>query len=82
MEFTFNTEEILSKLRTNREEHIKIVRESQKGMREKWRALLTEALDDLNEGLTVQTYLNLTIPENHTKDFDRAIEMLEMTTDK
>ena len=48
MKFTFNTEEILTKLRTNREEHIKIVQESQKGLREKWGAILTEALEDLD----------------------------------
>ncbi len=82
MKFTFNTEEILSKLRLNREEHIKIVKEAQKGMRIQWRAMLTKALTALDDGGPVETFLNLQIPPNHTKDFDRAIQMFEMTTDK
>lgn len=82
MKFMFNTKEILEKLRLNREEHIKIVREAQKGLRDKWRELLTEALEDLMSGDTVETNLHLTVPTNHTDDFDRAIQMFEMTTDK
>ena len=83
MKFMFNTAEILEKLRVNREEHIKIVREAQKGLRDKWREMLTEALEDVidySEGVTPS--LHLQVPNNHTDDFDRAIQMFEMTTDK
>ncbi len=82
MRFMFNTKEILEKLRVNREEHIKIVREAQKGLRDRWRKMLTGALEDLDEGDPVEPSLHLTIPSNHTDDFDRAIQMFEMITDE
>ena len=83
MKFMFNTKEILEKLRVNREEHIKIVREAQKGLRKKWREMLAEALEDVDDyAEAVEPSLHLQVPNNHTDDFDRAIMMFEMTTDK
>ncbi len=82
MELTFMTSEILEKLRTNREEHLKIVTEAQTGCRAKWKGMLEKALYALEAGDKVEPMLHLASPDNHVGDFDRAIEMLEMTTDE
>ncbi len=81
MKLTFKKDDILEKLRTNREEHLNIMQEAQKGYRERWREMLVVQLADLNAGKPVAAGLHLAIPENHVDDFDRAIEMFEMTTD-
>ncbi len=82
MELTFKREEILERLRVNREEHVKIVREAQDGYRDQWRELLVEALEQLDAGKSIQPVLSLQVPENHIDDFNRAIEMFEMATDE
>lgn len=82
MELKFETKDILNKLKTNREDHIKIVQEAQKGYREKFRELLTTALEHLDAGKAIEPRIVLAVPESHVDDFDRAIEMFEMTTDK
>ncbi len=81
MELTFKTETILAKLKTNREEHLKIVQEAQEGFRERWVELLAKALEDARGGKKIKPSLHLSVPDNHVDDFDRAIEMFEMTED-
>jgi len=81
-ELTFKKEEVLNRLKINREEHLKIVREAQEGYREQYEKLLVKTLDDLRSGKEVPNHVGLTVPSNHVDDYDRAIEMLEMCTEK
>jgi hypothetical protein len=79
--FMFNKDIILERLKSNREEHLMIVREAQKGFREKLQAILENKLEDLKAGHEVNLHIGLHIPSNHVDDFDRIIEMLEMCID-
>jgi len=81
MELTFKRIDILEELKANREEHIQIVQEAQTGFRVKWTAMLEEALTSSKAGMNVKPSLHLQVPESHVDDFDRAIQMFEMTTD-
>lgn len=82
MNMKFKREQILTALKENREEHIEIVKEAQVGFREKLERLLESKLTDVREGRKVDMYIDLTVPENHVDDFDRAIQMLEMCVDE
>jgi ribosomal protein L25 (general stress protein Ctc) len=73
---------VLKALNKNREAHTKIVREAQKGYREKAIELTEQLLKDLKAGKSVSLHIPLAVPENHIDDFDRAIQMLEMGVGK
>jgi len=77
----FPKDKVLDALRLNREKHIEIVRESQKGYREEVIKMLEGHLVDAKAGKEVPAHFSLTIPPVHVDDFDRAIAMLEMCTD-
>ena len=81
MKFTFKKEEVLNKLRENREEHISLVQKAQKGHREKFKEMLLERIEQIDAGEPVSTQFDLYVPENHVTDYDRVIEMLEMATE-
>lgn len=81
MELRFKRHEILEKLKANREIHDKVVREAQIGFRGRWLKMLGDELAKTEAGEQVSAYLHLSVPVSHLDDFDRAIEMFEMTTD-
>lgn len=72
-------QKILNVLRENREAHIKIVREAQKGYREKAIELFEEKLALLKASKAVDPNIRMQVPVNHTDQFDQAIQMLEMS---
>lgn len=74
-------DEILSKLRTNREKHSVIVAEARKGYVDKARASLRERLDQLESGKIVSLTFSLDPPQDHSSVYDTAIQMLELATD-
>jgi hypothetical protein len=79
---TFPKSKVLEALKKNRAIHLKIVQEAQKGFREKAIELTEKLLSELKEGLPVQLIIPLHLPDNHIDDFDRAIDMLSMSTGK
>ncbi len=72
--------ELLEKVRINRDAHRELFLKAQEGFRQ--RAI--EELDDMlrlaKEGRDVRLYVGLEAPEDHTDEYNRAIEMLEMET--
>lgn len=56
----FKVDQILEKLKANREEHVLIVREAQKGYRVEAEKVLAKKLHDLREGKSVDPGTNLT----------------------
>ena len=71
--------EILAALRKNRDAHRDIFLAAQNGYRKEVIAELEKSLKDAREGRNVQTTIELEAPEDHTKDYDRIIRMLEMS---
>jgi hypothetical protein len=74
-------EELLTKVRTNRDAHRALFLKAQEG----YRKLVIEELDrmlaDARDGRPIQRSVTLTEPSNHVKDYDRVIAMLEMSVD-
>jgi hypothetical protein len=81
-DITVNKEELLEKLRANRENHRAVFQAALEGYR-------TEALDRLEEkvaalraGKIPDLKLGLVVPADHTRDYDRVIAMVEMDTSR
>ncbi len=74
-------DEILSRLRTNRETHTAIVAEARKGYVDRARESLRERLDQLESGKIVSLAFSLEPPQDHSDVYDTAIQMLELATD-
>ncbi len=79
---TVKKSELLEILKKNREAHRKIFEEAQIGYRNEAIRLLDKALNDAQEGRKIKTYIQLEAPIDQTKDYDRAIRMLEMSIDE
>src|ERR1700722_8367579 len=78
---TVKKEALLAALRKNREGHRAVFLKAQQG----WRRLCIEQLDkmlaDAKAGRTFAMQIRLPAPEDHTKDYDINIQMLEMSED-
>ena len=75
---TVDKEELLSILRTNRENHRATFLKAQEGFRERAIKELDRSLADARAGNEVRLAVHLPVPEDHTDDYDREIRMLEM----
>lgn len=76
---TVKKDELLAAIKKNRSTHRETFLEAQKG----YRAAVIEELDrmlkDAREGRTIRRAVQLVEPQEHTKDYDRVIRMLEMS---
>ena len=74
-------EELLTKVRTNRDAHRTLFLKAQEG----YRKLVIEELDrmlaDAKAGRSISRSINLAEPVDHTADYDRILAMLEMSVD-
>lgn len=82
---TLDKVELLGVLRQNREKHVTEFKEADTGYREAVVEALEKTLAAVRAGEMTSASLMaaaaLRKPENHTKDYDRAIRMLEMSQD-
>ena len=74
-------EKLLVSLRTNRETHRAIFLEAQAGYREVVIERLDALLADAREGRRITSSFSIEEPMDQTRDYDRAIKMLEMSFD-
>lgn len=77
---TVKKTELLKVLKKNRAEHRKIYEEAVEGYRRLVIGEFTRRLDDAKQGRKIDTVLRVTEPRDQTKDYDRAIRMIEMDT--
>jgi hypothetical protein len=75
---TVAKDELLAKLRQNREDHIQIFFEAMDGFRAKAEAELQQQLDLVRSGHNKDIRVYLSAPVDHSNDYDRAIAMIEM----
>lgn len=73
---TVNKAALIETLQRNRSEHRAIFLEAQERYRQQWIDLLDQRLDDAKNGKHIDRYFRLPEPEDHTADFDTALEML------
>jgi hypothetical protein len=70
-------EQLLKTLRKNRKKHRGIYEKALEAYRVAAIEAFEKRLDDAKNGREIVTFVNLPQPEDHTADFDTAIEMLE-----
>lgn len=75
-------DEIREIVQRNREQHEKIFREAIDGYRKECEKLLQEHIESLRDGKIRKVAIALPFPENHMRDYDRVIKMLELSTEK
>jgi len=80
METTVRKDELIAILRQNRDRHRGVFEAALHGYRERAAELLENKLEDLEAGRTPEIRILLSRPEDHTRDYDRTIKMLEMDT--
>lgn len=76
---TVNKGELLDILRKNRDAHRAIFEEALEGYRKKVVEVLEERLEEARKGRKWDVYVHLTQPEDHTRDYTVAIDMLTMS---
>lgn len=74
-------DELLMKVKTNREEHRNLFLKAQEGYRKQVIKELDQMLADARDGKPIRRSVNLAEPMDHTQDYDRVIAMLEMSVD-
>lgn len=72
-----NKTELLAKVRTNREQHRAQFLKAQEGFRARVIEELDARLADARNGKHIGLLIDLVEPQDHTKDYDRVIAMLE-----
>ena len=75
------TEWLLEKVKENRENHRAAFEEAFEGYRQAAIKALETNLELFKQGKRTQLRWNESAPEDHTKDYDRTIEMLEASVD-
>jgi hypothetical protein len=76
MRIKVNKAEILVTIRANREAHKKIFAEAVEGYKKKAMEVLEQHIAEVKAGKFF-TYIQLTLPSDHSRDYDRVIKMLE-----
>ena len=79
MKVNVKREELLNKLRANRERHAAIVVEAREGYVKSARVEVERRLERLREGKIVALDFHLQVPEDYTSAYDTVIGMLSMS---
>ena len=74
--------EVLDILKKNRDLHREIFIAAQKIYRSEVIRKLDQALQAAKDGKEFPSYIQIPEPEDHTKDYDRVIRMLELSTEE
>ena len=78
--FPVKKTELIDALKKNMLGHRKLFEEAQKGFRDTVIEELDKRLADARSGREINALLHLEAPQDHTKDYERTIKMLEMCT--
>lgn len=81
MSVKVSKDDLLMKLRENRENHRRVFEEAIIGYRETAVKELDRSLSDARAGRKFKTHFQLVEPRDQTADYDRVIRMLEMSID-
>lgn len=80
MNYSINRERLLGILRENRDNHGSLYEEAKANYLKAAKEALQDRFVQIEEGKVIDLYVSLPVPENHTRDYDRTIRMLEMDT--
>ena len=77
MNTTVKKDWLLEKLKANRAEHAECYEEAKAGYLQKAQEKLDVAMQKLKDGKLVRLSFNLSVPGDHTAEYDTVIQMLE-----
>lgn len=77
-EVEVSREELLEKIVANRDRHREIFDKALTAYRDKVIEVLDERIENIRSGGDIDVFFHLPVPEDHTEDYDRVIDMLEM----
>jgi hypothetical protein len=77
----FAVAELRTKIQANRDRHRKIFLEAQDGYRNAMIRELDKRLKEAQSGKKIARVAFFTEPEDHTRDYDRILKMLEMCSE-
>ena len=80
MNTTITKAKLLEILKENKKNHQDIFKKAVEAYREEAISLLQDHLDRILKGKHVIISIHMPIPEDHTKDYDRIIRMVELDT--
>ena len=78
----FKTLYLIQTLKNNREEHKDIFLDALEGYKKKAISAFEQKIKEIVRGKKMNLYIDLTQPEDMTKEYDVAIKMFEMTCDE
>lgn len=76
-----NKEKLRDVVQENRNNHRDIFEKAIEGYRKAVINRLEQMIDDAKANRKINTFVNLTQPEDHTEDYDQVLEMLELSVD-
>jgi hypothetical protein len=79
VKWVMTRDDLLKIVQENKVRHAEMREDALKGSWEQAAAACEEAVDKLSKGAPAVS-IRMYLPEDHTADYDRAIRMLEMTT--
>lgn len=75
---TVNKKDLIDKVQANHDNHRAIFEAALTVYQERLVEYLEARVDDARKGRKVNHYIDLPVPEDHTNDYDRVLEMLSM----
>jgi hypothetical protein len=78
----FNRDKIVERIKANRERHVDIYERAMEVYRQRAIAQLNTFVDALKAGKSPSLYISLPVPENHIKDYDAVLDMLNSSVDE
>ena len=75
--YEYDKNEIITRITKNRNRHRDIYERAMEIYRERAIEQLNSFADDLKAGKSPKLYINLPVPEDHTKDYDAMLDMLK-----
>lgn len=73
------TDELINIVRENRDNHRSLFEEALEGYRKQAEDILKDHIERIRRGKVSEVRVYMPAPQDHTKDYDRVIKMLEMT---
>jgi hypothetical protein len=80
-EVTVRVSELRERVQSNRDEHRNVFDKAVAIYRERLLDHLEQKIADVKAGRKIDHAIRLPVPEDHTKDYDRVILMLDMHTE-
>lgn len=80
MNSVVDKKKLMGIIQENRDKHREIFLEAIEGYRAEAVKRLERMIEKLKRGKTIEGYLHLPVPTDHTGDYDRVLKMMELDT--